>query len=96
MDVENKATVTRETTIEKLRVLGVTDLDHPPSGIVDIFAPISGVIIEQNVTNGAGVKTLDNSPNLFTIANLDHVWIICDVYENDFPLFASVITQMSA
>ena len=83
VDVESKATVTRETTIEKLRILGVTDLDHPPSGIVDIFAPISGVIIEQNVTNGAGVKTLDNSPPLFTIANLDHVWIVCDVYEND-------------
>jgi cobalt-zinc-cadmium efflux system membrane fusion protein len=31
------------------------------------------------------VKTLDNSPNLFTIANLDAVWILCDVYENDFP-----------
>ncbi len=83
VDIENKAAVTRETTIEKLRTLGVTDLDHPPSGIVDIFAPISGVITEQNVTNGAGVKTLDNSPNLFTVANLDHVWIVCDVYEND-------------
>lgn len=85
VDVESKARVTLETTIEKLRVLGVTDLDQPPSGIVDVYAPISGVIIEQNVTAGAGVKTLDNSPNLFTIANLDYVWIICDVYENDLP-----------
>jgi len=85
VDVESKAKVTRETTVEKLRILGVTDLDHPPSGVVDIFAPISGVIVEQNVTLGAGVKTLDNSPNLFTIANLDSVWIICDVYENDLP-----------
>ena len=84
-EVEEKATVTRETTIEKLRVLGVTDLEHPPSGVVDIFAPISGIITEQNVTAGAGVKTLDNSPNLFTIANLDSVWVICDVYENNLP-----------
>jgi cobalt-zinc-cadmium efflux system membrane fusion protein len=84
VDVESRARVVLEATIEKLRALGVADLDHPPSGIVDIFAPISGVIIEQNVTLGGGVKTLDNSPNLFTIANLDHVWIICDVYENDF------------
>jgi len=82
-DVEVKARVAREAAVEKLRTLGVTDLDHPPSGIVDIFAPISGVIVEQNVTNGAGVKSLDNSPNLFTIANLDYVWIICDVYENN-------------
>jgi cobalt-zinc-cadmium efflux system membrane fusion protein len=41
------------------------------------------VITEQNVTNAAGVKTLDNSPNLFTISDLSHVWIVCDVYEND-------------
>jgi cobalt-zinc-cadmium efflux system membrane fusion protein len=29
------------------------------------------------------VKTLDNSPNLFTISDLTRVWILCDVYEND-------------
>jgi len=85
VDVENKARVTREAAIEKLHVLGVTDLEHHPNGIVDVVAPISGVIVEQNVTAGAGVKTLDSSPNLFTIANLDHVWIICDVYENNLP-----------
>jgi len=84
-EVEETARVNLEATVEKLRVLGVTDLKNHPNGIVDIYAPISGVIVEQNVTNGAGVKTLDNSPNLFTIANLDHVWIICDVYENDLP-----------
>ena len=53
--------------------------------MVDILAPISGVITEQNVTAAAGVKTLDNSPNLFTISDLSRVWIICDVYENDLP-----------
>jgi cobalt-zinc-cadmium efflux system membrane fusion protein len=43
------------------------------------------VITEQNVTASAGVKTLDNSPNLFTISDLSEVWILCDVYENDLP-----------
>ncbi len=85
VDIGEKARVNREATVEKLKVLGVTDLEHHPNGIVDVYAPISGVIVEQNVTAGAGVKTLDNSPNLFTIANLDDVWIMCDVYENDFP-----------
>ena len=83
VDVEDKAKVTLVATIETLKVMGITELDHPPSGIVNVYAPLSGVIIEQNVTNGAGVKTLDNSPNLFTIGNLDYVWIICDVYENN-------------
>jgi cobalt-zinc-cadmium efflux system membrane fusion protein len=78
---ENNARVDIETTTERLHVLG-SDTNHP-TGIVDVFAPVSGVIIEQNVTASAGVKTLDNSPNLFTIADLSVVWIVCDVFEND-------------
>jgi len=80
-DAADKALVDVDTALERLKVLGV-DVSHP-SSLVDIFAPISGVIVEQNVTNAAGVKTLDNSPNLFTIADLSDVWVICDVYEND-------------
>ncbi len=80
-DTEDDAKVTLETTAERLRVLGA-DLNNP-SGIVDVRAPISGVITEQNITAAGGVKTLDNSPNLFTISDLSEVWIICDVYEND-------------
>ena len=83
-DAEAKAKVTVETTAEKLRVLGA-DVNQP-SSLIDIFAPVAGVITEQNVTVAAGVKTLDNSPNLFTITDLSHVWIICDVYENNLPM----------
>jgi membrane fusion protein, heavy metal efflux system len=79
-DAENKAKVDVETTTEKLRVLG-SSVDHP-SGIVDIVAPISGVITDQQVTNAAGVQGL-SATNPFTISNLSDVWIICDVYEND-------------
>ncbi len=81
-DVEKRAVVDVETATEHLRVLGA-DPERPPSGIVEILAPVSGVLTEQNVTNAAGVKSLDNSPNLFTISDLSHVWIVCDVYEND-------------
>ena len=81
LNADTKAKVTVETALEHLRVLGA-DMDKP-SALVDIFAPVSGVITEQNVTAAAGVKTLDNSPNLFTIADLSDVWIVCDVYEND-------------
>ena len=55
-DVENKAQVEVETAAEHLRVLG-SPLDHP-SGIVDIYAPVSGVITDQQVTNAAGVAGL--------------------------------------
>lgn len=80
-EAEDKAKVDVETSTERLRLLG-GDLDHP-AGTVDVRAPASGVIVEQNVTVSAGVKSLDNSPNLFTIADLSSVWVLCDVYEND-------------
>jgi len=83
LNADTKAQVSVETAREHLRVLGA-DVDKP-SALIDIFAPVSGVITEQNVTAAAGVKTLDNSPNLFTIADLSDVWIVCDVYENDMP-----------
>jgi len=80
-DTAEKAKVDVRTTAERLRVLGSTNLDHP-SGIVEIRAPISGYITDQQVTNAAGVPGL-GSPNPFTISDLSTVWIICDVYEND-------------
>jgi len=80
---DDSALVDVETTAARLKVLG-SDTTHP-SGIVDVFAPVSGVITEQNITAAGGVKTLDNSPNLFTIADLSVVWIVCDVFENDMP-----------
>src|SRR5579863_10039339 len=79
-DAENKARVDVETAAEHLRVLG-SPLDHP-SGLVDIYAPVSGVITDQQVTNGAGVAGLGTA-NPFTISDLSYVWILCDVYEND-------------
>jgi len=78
--VEIKAQVTIKTTLEHLRVLGV-DPDHP-SPVVEIVAPVSGVITDQQVTNAAGVQGLA-SPSPFTISDLTHIWIVCDVFEND-------------
>lgn len=80
-DTEDKARVDVETTAEKLRVLGNQSLDKP-SGIVDIRAPISGFITDQQVTNAAGIAGL-GSPNPFTISDLEYIWVLCDVYEND-------------
>ncbi len=84
-DTADKAHVDVQNAADRLRVLGVSP-DGKPSAIVDVVAPVSGVITEQNVTPAAGVKSLDNSPNLFTISDLSHVWIVCDVYENDLSM----------
>lgn len=79
-DAEAKAKVDLENTAEKVRVLG-GNLEHPGS-LVEIRAPISGVITDQQVTNAAGVAGL-GSPNPFTVSDLSSVWVLCDVYEND-------------
>ncbi len=77
-EADAKADLTAAT--EQLRTLGI-DKDHP-SAIIDITAPVSGVITDQQVTTASGVQGL-SGPNPFTISDLSYVWIICDVYEND-------------
>src|SRR5262249_53146926 len=79
-DVEAKARVDVANTKEHLRVLGAAE-EHA-SAIVEIRAPVDGVVTDQQVTNAAGVAGL-GSPNPFTISDLSSVWILCDVYEND-------------
>ena len=79
-DTEDDAKTTFGTATEHLRLLG-SDPENP-KGIVDIFAPVSGVITDQEVTNGAAVQAY-STPNPFTISDLSTVWIVCDVYESD-------------
>jgi cobalt-zinc-cadmium efflux system membrane fusion protein len=81
-NAEDDAKAGLDAATERLRLLGV-DREHP-TGMVDVLAPVSGVITDQQVTNAAGVQGL-SGPNPFTISDLSHVWIICDVYENALP-----------
>ncbi|SFR97066.1 membrane fusion protein, cobalt-zinc-cadmium efflux system [Granulicella pectinivorans] len=67
---------------QQLRILGV-DKNHP-SDTVTITAPTSGVVIAQNATAaGAAGVVYAGAAGSLTIADLSHVWVICDVYEND-------------
>lgn len=77
---EDDAKATVNASTEQLRLLGI-DKQHP-SGVLDVVAPVSGVITDQQVTNSSGVQGL-SGPNPFTVSDLSYVWIICDVYEND-------------
>ena len=77
---EDNASVDVATAGERLRLLGA-DLEHP-TGIVEVSAPVSGVITDQQIANSSGVQAL-TPPNPFTISDVSHVWIVCDVYEND-------------
>jgi membrane fusion protein, heavy metal efflux system len=79
-DNEDDAKTTLDTATEHLRLLG-NDPDKP-NGVVDLVAPIGGVITDQEVTNAASVQAY-SAPNPFTVSDLTTVWIVCDVYEND-------------
>jgi membrane fusion protein, heavy metal efflux system len=83
-NAEDDAKAALSASEEQLRVLGVDK--NNPAAIVKVHAPVSGYIIAQSVTtDGAAGVTYAGSANAFTIADLSHVWIVCDVYENDLP-----------
>ena len=82
-DAEKKAAVAMKAASQQIQTLGGSV--NNPDPVVNVYAPASGTIVEQNITNAASVHTPDNQPNLFTIADLSTVWVICNVYENDLP-----------
>jgi len=79
-DVQAKATADLNAAIQHVRVLG-GDVNNP-SPLLPLRAPISGTIVDQQITGGTGVRSLDNQQSLFTIADLSVVWVLCDVYQD--------------
>ncbi len=79
-NAEDKARVDVQTAEQRVRVLGGDPVR--PSSLIELKAPVSGTIVEQNVAGFEGIKSIDSSPSLFTIADLSQVWIVCDVFEN--------------
>lgn len=86
-DAETNSQADLKAAEEQLQTLGI-DRNHP-SPVVPVYSPISGVIIQQNVTQAAAAGvTFSGSATAFTVADLSVVWVICDVYENDIPKLA--------
>ena len=82
-DANAKAIADLNAAVQHLHVLG-GDLNNP-SPLLPLRAPISGTIVDQQITGGTGVRSLDNQPALFTIADLSVVWVLCDVYQDMLP-----------
>ena len=79
-NAEDDNVVVLETAREQLGLLNV-DPAHP-TGTVEVFAPVSGTITDQEITNQSAVQSY-SLPAPFTISDMSHVWIICDVWENN-------------
>lgn len=83
-NVETKAQLDVDSKAEHLKLLGKNP--ERADGVVDLIAPIAGVVTDQQVTNAAGVQALGSAA--FTISDLSQVWVVCDVYENDLAKVA--------
>lgn len=53
------------------------------SDTVALRAPISGAVLDIGTATGEMQRSLDNATVIATIANLDTVWIVGDVFERD-------------
>lgn len=52
------------------------------SSVYVVKAPVSGFVVEKTAAPGMELRS-DDPENLFTISNLDHVWVMANVYESD-------------
>lgn len=85
--LRNTAQATYNDAREKLLLLGLKEdqirlLERTQSikDRVTIYSPSTGIVIEKHIKQGAYVKL--GSP-LYTIADLERVWLVADAYESD-------------
>jgi Cu(I)/Ag(I) efflux system membrane fusion protein len=84
-----------ESAREKLRLLGLTEIQikeieqrGKPSDHVTIFSPKGGVVVEKFKQEGERVGLGDR---IYTIADLQQVWVHLDAYESDLVDRKSVV-----
>lgn len=80
LDAENAFRVAEADyngAISGLKAIGATEGEGPTFGLT---TPVAGTVLERNASPG---QVVGPEHNLFTVANLRHVWITVDVYESD-------------
>jgi cobalt-zinc-cadmium efflux system membrane fusion protein len=70
-----------ERARQALHLLGFSENDT--SDVVPITAPISGVVMDVETGPGELQRSLDNASAIATIANIDSVWVVGDLYPRD-------------
>ncbi len=85
--IKKTAARTLAASREKLRLLGLgngqleaIEKQGKPTDHITLTAPMSGIVIKKDVTEGMYVKT--GTP-IYTLADLDQVWVILEAYESD-------------
>jgi cobalt-zinc-cadmium efflux system membrane fusion protein len=81
-DLEQAKADYDKAVAEGKRAQSVVSINKSNGQGYEIKAPISGFVVEKNLTNSMQVRT-DNSQNLFTIADLSTVYVLVNIYESD-------------
>jgi cobalt-zinc-cadmium efflux system membrane fusion protein len=92
-----KALASLNKSKQVMSIYGRSSSNENTAGYI-IKAPISGFIVEKNVTPGTEVRP-DESTNLFTISDLKDVWAVANEYETDIakvqPGYDAKVTTLS-
>jgi cobalt-zinc-cadmium efflux system membrane fusion protein len=70
-----------ERARQALHLLGFSENDT--SDVVPIIAPISGVVLDVNTGPGELQRSLDNATAIATIADIDSIWVVGDIFPRD-------------
>lgn len=73
-----------ERARQRLHELGFSEAGT--SDVAPITAPIAGTVIDMGTANGELQRSLETSTGIATIANLDSIWVVGDVFERDLAL----------
>jgi cobalt-zinc-cadmium efflux system membrane fusion protein len=68
-------------SIQRIHMLGFSP--EGSSDSAELRAPISGAVLDIGSASGEMQRSLDNANPIATVANLDSVWILGDVFERD-------------
>jgi RND family efflux transporter MFP subunit len=85
-----------ESARKKLEIVGLTEKEieqlaenHKPFTFISIRAPFDGTLISGEVRYG---EFVDVGKEFFVLSNLQNLWILADVFENDLPLIKEGMT----
>jgi cobalt-zinc-cadmium efflux system membrane fusion protein len=70
-----------ERTRQALHNLGFSENDTSPN--LPLRSPVNGVVLDVNTAPGEMQRSLDNATNIATIANIDSIWVVGDLYPRD-------------
>ena len=70
-----------ERSRQRIHELGFSE--DGTSDEIALRAPISGVVLDIGTAAGEMQRSLDNATPIATIANIDSVWIVGDIFERD-------------